>query len=146
MKNTPAGNWQKWTQRLNIPTFCEPVTWWQIVCWQNDMSMGYIIFLEMLWARKNVTTHFPPFQKMLWLTLESPKSLLTKSEFPLSHARMMEIKGIYEKFCLLHGSLCVPVYLEKHEDKVPQNPKMEDFMTLFDEAITFDKSIANVQD
>ena len=78
--------------------------------------------------------------------MESPKSLLTKSEFPLSHARMMEIKGIHEKFCLLHCSLCVPVYLEKHGDKVPQNPKMEDFMTLFDESITFDKSIANVQD
>ena len=37
---------------------------------------------------------------------------------------------------------CLPVYLEKHKDQLPQNPKMEDF----DELVTVDKSISDVQD
>ena len=80
-----------------------------------------IIFLEISQATRSSTTHFPHFQKMLWPTLESPKSLLTKPEFPLCYANNDGDKG-YGKFYLLYCSSCVknrlPVYLEKHKDKL----------------------------
>ena len=56
----------------------------------------------------------------------------------------------YETFYVLYYHICVknrlPIYLEKHKDKLPENPKMEDFMSHFDELLEVDKSVGDVQD
>ena len=140
MKNTPAGNWQKWTQ-IKIKYTYIVRTW----------SRGDKLFVDKmicLWDTWFFWKCCEPFSTL-------PEDAVTHfgiTKEPFDKARISIVScqndgdKKYEKFYLLHCSLCVPVYLEKHEDKVPQNPKMEDFMTHFDESIIFDKSISDVQD
>ena len=105
-------------------------------------------FLGNLVSQKTCYNSFSALPEDVVTHFENTKESFDKARISIVSYQNDGVKRVWKVlFCC---SLCVknhvPVYMEKHIDKLPQNQKMEDLMTHLNKLVTLDKSISDVQD